>query len=270
VNKSLVSIITAVYNNEHFIDVAIRSVLEQTYDHWEHIIINDGSTDRSEQKINEFRDERIKYFYQENKGVSSARNTGLERMNGDYFCFLDADDYLPPDSLKNRLKIFEKDAAVRFVDGKINIYDRNLNILKSVWSPEFRGNPISELLSISGSCFFGPSWMIRRNNTLDYRFHEDLTHGEDLLFFIEAAAGGGLYDFTDEVILHYRKGHPSAMKNLGGLEEGYHYIYRQLQGMGVTEEKTGKFRKKARNILFRSYLGHFHPVHAFMSQIRKW
>ena len=97
--NNLVSIIMPAYNVEKHIASSISSVLNQSYNNWELIIINDGSTDETEQTIKLFKDKRIKYFKKQNGGVSSARNLALIKMQGDYFCFLDADDRLTKNSL---------------------------------------------------------------------------------------------------------------------------------------------------------------------------
>ncbi|KAF2516507.1 glycosyltransferase family A protein [Flavobacterium foetidum] len=98
------SIIIPLYNKENFIESTIKSVLAQSYNDFEIIIVNDGSTDKSEEKIKNFNDNRILYFSKENEGVSSARNYGIEKANSDFIAFLDADDYWYPDFLET---IFE-------------------------------------------------------------------------------------------------------------------------------------------------------------------
>ena len=94
------SIIIPVYNKETFIQNTLQSVLRQTFSDFEIVIINDGSTDKSESIILSFQDNRIRYFLKENEGVSSARNLGIAKSNGQYICFLDADDYWYPNFLK--------------------------------------------------------------------------------------------------------------------------------------------------------------------------
>ena len=74
------------------IDVAIQSVLDQTYNDWELIIIDDGSTDKTKEIVKQFDDSRIKYIYQENQERSAARNRGIREANGEWICFLDSDD----------------------------------------------------------------------------------------------------------------------------------------------------------------------------------
>lgn len=94
------SVIIPLYNKECFIENTLKSVLCQTFTNYEIIIINDGSTDKSEEKVLEFKDSRIQYFYKENGGVSSARNYGIEKAQSNYLSFIDADDYWYPHFLQ--------------------------------------------------------------------------------------------------------------------------------------------------------------------------
>ena len=91
-----VSIIIPVFNMEKYLDVCINSVINQTYKNIEILLINDGSTDSSEDICLKYAslDKRIKYYYQENGGVSKARNFGILNFCGDYVMFLDSDDFL--------------------------------------------------------------------------------------------------------------------------------------------------------------------------------
>lgn len=86
------SIIIPVFNKERFVAKTLKSVLSQSFIDFEIIIINDGSTDKSEVEILAITDERILYFLKENEGVAVARNLGIGKASADYICFLDADD----------------------------------------------------------------------------------------------------------------------------------------------------------------------------------
>lgn len=104
------SVIIPLYNKESFIENTLKSILCQTFTDFEIIIINDGSTDKSEEKVFEFKDSRIQYFYKENGGVSSARNYGIEKAQSNYLSFVDADDYWYPHFLKemhNNISTFQ-------------------------------------------------------------------------------------------------------------------------------------------------------------------
>ena len=90
----MISIIIPAYNAADYLAQTIESVLNQTYSDFELILIDDGSTDRTREIIKDYqcKDARIKYFYKENGGVSSARNLGLQKATGDFVSFLDSDD----------------------------------------------------------------------------------------------------------------------------------------------------------------------------------
>ena len=93
------SVVIAVYNGDDYIERAVESALNQTYPPYEVIIVDDGSTDRTAEKMRRYA-EMIQYFYQDNEGVSVARNVGSNLAQGDWLAFLDADDWYYPDRLK--------------------------------------------------------------------------------------------------------------------------------------------------------------------------
>jgi len=99
------SIVIAVFNKAEFIKNTIQSVLNQTIQEFELVIVNDGSTDDSESAILEFQDDRIHYVSQSNKGASAARNEGIQQCSNSYVAFLDADDKWLPDHLETINKL---------------------------------------------------------------------------------------------------------------------------------------------------------------------
>ena len=253
------------YNAEQYVAEAIQSVLNQTYSFWELLIINDGSTDYTKEKIQAFKDARIRYFAQPNRGVSAARNVGLANMRGDYFCFLDADDVMPQKGLESRLRIFFSNPKISFVDGRVLVKDIVLRKVVRVYQPTFRGNPSQALINLNESCFFGPSWMVKHEEGQTYQFREELTHGEDLLFYLSIAYQG-LYAYTTEEVLWYRTGNHSAMTNLRGLEQGYVAIYHYLKDQSKADySELLVFRRKIRSTMAKSYLGHKQPINAIRS-----
>lgn len=94
------SVIIPLYNKRAYIENTIKSVLNQSYDDFEIIVIDDGSTDGGHVLVSNFKEEKIRLLRQKNQGVSAARNNGITTANGDYVCFLDADDEWTPDFLK--------------------------------------------------------------------------------------------------------------------------------------------------------------------------
>lgn len=95
----LVSVIIPVYNVEKYLRRCLNSVIDQEYKNIEIILVNDGSTDNSLEMAISYKekDKRIKVFSQENQGLSAARNTGLDKSQGEYIIFIDSDDYVSKD-----------------------------------------------------------------------------------------------------------------------------------------------------------------------------
>ena len=101
-----VSVIIPVYNCERYISEAIESILVQTYESYEIIVIDDGSTDNTPLALQPYI-ETIHYVYQENQGVSAARNHGIDLAQGELIAFLDADDFFLPDKLTAQVGVFD-------------------------------------------------------------------------------------------------------------------------------------------------------------------
>lgn len=101
-NTPLISVIVPVFNAQRFLPKCIGSILNQSYKNLEVLLIDDGSTDKSLEicKKYEQKDNRVVVISQENGGVSSARNNGLRRANGEYICFVDSDDWIPKKSIE--------------------------------------------------------------------------------------------------------------------------------------------------------------------------
>ena len=253
-----VTVIMPVYNAQDYVAEAIQSILSQSHSDWELLVVNDGSTDDSERVIRSFDDPRIHYFKQENRGVSVARNVGLKHMRGNYFCFLDADDVLTPESLAARCTILDSQPDVCFVDGSVEVMDRELKTVIRLKEHTFIGNPINALLSLDSSCFFGPTWMIRRMPDTIYSFRESLTHGEDLLFYMTISQNG-LYFPIKEVTYRYRSDNNSAMSDIDGLWSGYKTILSYLTDSGIESSQVSAFRRKIYMIMLKSFVGAGRP-----------
>jgi teichuronic acid biosynthesis glycosyltransferase TuaG len=256
-HQPVVSVIMAAFNAATYIKESIQSVIDQTYKNWELLIVNDGSKDKTEEIINSFHDSRIKYFWQENKGVSSARNVGLQHMSASYFCFLDADDILPKDSLEKRVMAMEARQSVDVLDCKVAVKDSTMTKDITMYTPSYEGQWFQGLLKFDGSCYFGPNLFFKKVEGLEIRFKTDLSHGEDLLFCIELAIKHNTrYSWLNEVCYHYRRTSNSAMSNLKGLEKGYEKIIAYINGSReISFTRKLIITLKVRKIMLFSYLG---------------
>lgn len=131
-SQPLVSIVTPMYNSEEYIEQTINSVLNQQYENWELIIVDDGSTDDSWNIIKRIadKDQRIKIFKRDRspKGVSTSRNIGIECSKGEYIIFLDSDDMLYPHCLKNRVSYLRNNPELDFAVFQMEMFLPNGDI----------------------------------------------------------------------------------------------------------------------------------------------
>ena len=133
------SVIVPLYNKENFVENTLKSVLNQNFTDFEVIIVNDGSIDKSEEKVKGFNDDRIKYFYQENQGASSARNFGIEKANSNYITFIDADDYWFPNFLQEMFNNINEFSEQKVFAAAIEI-ETSKNIIPALYSIENKKN----------------------------------------------------------------------------------------------------------------------------------
>ena len=120
----VISVITPTYNRADFLPEAVRSVLDQTFQDFELLIVDDGSTDKTPETLEPFlKDQRVRYEFQPNQGQSVARNRALEKARGQFICFLDSDNAWLPDKLEHQLAAFNQHPEVDVVYGDIVTID---------------------------------------------------------------------------------------------------------------------------------------------------
>lgn len=129
-NKPKISVVVPVYNDESYLNQCLDSILSQTFKDFELILVNDGSTDFSFKICEEYaeKDNRIRLFSQENKGLSASRNIGIENAVGEFITFIDSDDYIHPDCLKKLYNVVQ-DYQADIVICEYYRYDRETNLL---------------------------------------------------------------------------------------------------------------------------------------------
>ena len=160
-----VSVIIPTYNRAHLIGRAIQSVLNQTYRDFEIIIVDDGSTDNTEEVIKEFqkRDERIRYIkHERNKGYPKALNTGIKAAKGEYIAFQDDDDEWLPEKLEKQMRVFENAPAKVGVvyTGFWRIENNKKIYIPFFWVKQKEGNIHEELLK--GNFIGTPAALVRK------------------------------------------------------------------------------------------------------------
>jgi glycosyltransferase involved in cell wall biosynthesis len=120
----LISVVIPAYNYARYLDQAIESVLSQTYENIEIIVVDDGSIDNTQQVVTGIHHPQLKYIYQENRGLSAARNTGIRSSHGEFIGFLDADDYWLPSKLVFQMELFQKLPDSGLIYGGYNVVNK--------------------------------------------------------------------------------------------------------------------------------------------------
>ena len=122
-----ISVITASYNYENYIKETIESVLSQTFQDWEMVIVDDGSKDNSVEVIKSYcqKDDRIKLFQHEggiNKGLVETIRLGVNKAQGEWLVFLESDDTITPDYMEEKLKVLQNYPEIKFIFNDLNLF----------------------------------------------------------------------------------------------------------------------------------------------------
>ena len=185
--RDLISIIIPVYNVEKYLDKCVESIVNQTYQNLEILLIDDGSTDHSGEKCDEWtkKDKRIKVIHKENEGVSSARNRGLREATGEYIGFVDSDDYIEKDMYEIMLKEMKKD-TIEFVMCDFYMVTTEDEIQKSD-SGEYSIEVMSKKQLIEKFYPAASIWkcLFVREQLKNIKFNENMNISEDLKFICD-------------------------------------------------------------------------------------
>lgn len=186
----MISVVVAVYNIAEFVGHCIESILSQSFDDWELILVNDGSTDSSLSICEEYsrKESRIIVVNKPNGGLSSARNVGIYAARGDYLLFVDGDDYLRPGSLELLADLIERHAGLDFIqfryDEVSDYSDRKaVGPVAELWETADRRRMFEQQLDLRGIGASACTKLISKDVFRDLRFKEGIIH-EDELFTI--------------------------------------------------------------------------------------
>lgn len=127
--KPLVSVVMAAYNGQEYLNIAIDSMLQQTYSNFELILIDDGSTDNTANIVENYTDKRIRYIHQSNRGLAAALNHGIQQARGQYIARMDCDDISYPTRLAEQVAFLEKNKTIGLVGTSFDLVDENGRII---------------------------------------------------------------------------------------------------------------------------------------------
>ena len=218
-----VSIIVPIYNASRYLSRSVESILNQSYENLEIILIDDCSTDNSKEIIKKYalKDTRIKPFYSEvNQGVSKSRNMGLKSVSGDYVVFIDADDYIVKDMIKIMVE-----KAIKYNSDLIDSYhlviynDKTFLEHKALKKDLILGNKNNKEMLTKSSYITGK--LIETKLLKGLLFNEDLRRYEDLVFEHELKLRVNNYCLIKDVLYYYYQVDGSLINSLGEKHKVY-------------------------------------------------
>ncbi len=262
-NNPMVSVIMPVYNGEKYIRKALESILNQTFQDFELIIIDDCGNDSSMIIVNEYKDSRIRVFHNNvNKGIAFSRNRAIQESKGKYIAIMDDDDISHQDRLLYQVDFMEKNSFVDVAGGQSSIIDEEDNVIAP---PELmqESTKMNKVMFLFYNSFHNSETIIRKKIVDEYkiRYSDNMLGMEDFKFWIECSLHGRISNVNKEILKYrvtkdnetsrVRRIQEDARKNLFNklrqyslLSNGYHLERKELNILNtvVNESGDGVFR----------------------------
>jgi glycosyltransferase involved in cell wall biosynthesis len=244
-----VSVITPAYNASRYIAETIQSILGQTFDNFELIVVDDGSTDNTAKLVRGFSDQRIRYFYQANSERSVARNRGVELAQGELLAFLDADDLYLPSKLASQVQAMDSLPAIGLIAGGHRYIDEHGNLL-AVFRP-WDTYPTLDLATWLSACpiwlphiLLHRDWFIRVGG-----FDQEMSYAEDYDFLLRLANAGCIMEWDKEIVCSYRLHADNTIRQAERMTQGHQ---RALQKLFERPDLPTEIKNK-RDQVFRNF-----------------
>lgn len=240
-DSPLVSVVISTFNRADYIADSINSVLVQTFQNFEILIVDDGSTDNTREVVHSFNDPRIRYIYQENAGISAARNLAAVESRGIYTAVHDDDDLMLPDRLENSLKAIK--SGIRATFGSwVNFDNANADMVMHVSKINFTENTVYATGQAPGH----PTWLLETSLIRDFRYDESLTSAVDNNLALRLMRAGVRWAHTGKVMV-MRRIHNRQVSDVdsGGQKTGAKWSNQMLQ-LTTAEASRDHYRKSAK------------------------
>ncbi len=256
--KPKISVIVPTYNAEDYLAECVESIKAQTFDDWELILIDDGSTDRSAALCLEYADampHKIRTARVERLGLSGARNTGIRMASGDYITFVDADDKLFPHTLERLSAIMDAEqgcgiAISQYTQTEHAPFNKTAHI--GIYTPE---EAILRTL-YQEKTFLSSAWAkLYRRDIFDNNLFSDGRYYEDLEFFPRAYLRAGKIVISDEVLYYYRPNPASFINTWSERRTDALWAVESVMAMPVAQ--GGAIKKAALSRAFSAYFNIF-------------
>jgi len=230
-----VSVLMPVYNGEIYIEQALESLLAQSEQDWELVVVDDGSTDSTPQILAKFNDARIKVVHQKNSGEACARNAGLEHAQGKYIAFLDADDFYFPNALEDLSSFLDlhPEYGVAYSNGQIcDSNNQPLMTLSEIRPGLYTGKILDRLVISSNVVTVPVCTMTRRSVITEHsvQFDRNLIIGPDWDFWIQLAVYTA-FGYLDSMTCNYRIHNTNITRTVDLKKRRMDQVYGRLKVM---------------------------------------
>lgn len=256
----MISVVIPLYNKEKQIAYTLQSVFEQTFQDFEIVVVDDGSTDNSVEEVEKFDDSRIRLIHQTNAGVSAARNRGIEETRGELIAFLDADDEWMPEYLATQYGLYQKYPECSVYACNYEFRDSEGKVTPTIIRKlPFEGEDgiLSNYFEVA-SCSHPPLWtsaVVVKKSAIQAigGFPIGIKSGEDLLTWARLAVSGAIaYSKTVQAI--YNLGEGYVLTNLPPR--------RQDKGDPVGKELVTLLDRYPDKRVLKQYISHWHKMRA--------
>lgn len=268
----LVSIIIPVYNAEKYLEECLHSVAKQTWQQFEIIIVNDGSTDNSEEIIKGFHEERIRYFKIKNQGQCKASNYGLAQATGEYIKFLDADDLINETHIESLLKVLDGSQAAIASCAWARFYEDDVSDAPLIAATNWRNAEPLDWIKMTMSEMYDmmPGWLWLIPKKLIEKaggWDERLSLNNDFEFSIRLLLQSSSVLFTPEAIHYYRSGNDNTLSSIGS-EQSYKTAILSAK-LGCTALLSKESGANMRQMCADKYSYWLHRVYPFYPSLVK-
>jgi len=225
----LVSVILPLYNAENWIGEAVKSIICQTFEDFELIIINDGSTDGSLAAVEKIKDKRMVIVDQENCGLAAALNVGLKISKGQLVARMDADDTALPDRLLLQVNSFKQNEDLVLLGTGVNYVDESGKYICRSY-PLMGDGPIKKFLLKKGNVMAHPTVMFRRNAVLEVGGYSEIIgqYFEDHYLWC-SIMGKGKFENIAKPLLNYRMTESSISSMSGDIDDFNKKIFKYIE-----------------------------------------
>lgn len=254
------SVVIPCFNKAEVISLTLNSVLQQTYDNYEILVIDDGSKDDSINVIKSMDHPKVRLIQQENAGVSSARNTGIENAEGDWIAFLDADDWWHPNYLEQLSKAYKANPAAEIISAAFFCLPD-----QAQWKPNAWNTPTEPNIEIINNLYinwlketpFFTSSIALKKSFLDehkIKFTVGESVGEDLDVWFRSSEIAPIYRVKDELVVYRTEQKESLSSGVSNISDSPAFHLSQLKARVAKGETPVNLIQSAKKLIAHAYL----------------